>query len=521
MTNNHSLDSQTKQNLWKAADKLRSNMDAAEYKHVVLGLIFLKYISDSFEELQENLKERLNNPNDEYYEEDPNIQKEVLEDKDEYISKGVFWVPEVSRWSHIRDKAKQLGLGKLIDDAMSAIEDLNPKLKGILNKNYARLQLDNDKLAGLIDLISQIGFTGKGQSSKDILGQVYEYFLGQFATVEGKKGGQFYTPASIVRTLVEIMAPHTGRVYDPCCGSGGMFVQSEKFLESHGGRKGDISIYGQESNHTTWRLAAMNLAIRGIDFNLGKEAADTFSRDLHPDLKADFIMANPPFNISDWGGEAHRDDIRWKFGIPPVGNANFAWVQHIIHHLAPNGRAGIVLANGSMSSTAGGEDQIRKNLVEADLVECMVSLPGQLFSNTQIPACLWFFNRNKKRKNEVLFIDARDLGQMETRVLKIFTETDIKKIASTFHAWVGDGETNKEYEDIAGFCKAASLEEIKKHDYVLTPGRYVGAKPIEDDGVDFGTKMAQLTAQLSEQFRESDRLEAEIKANLGKLGYAI
>ena len=497
--------------LWQAADALRSNMDAAEYKHVVLGLIFLKYISDAFEEQHAKLEAQRDQGAD-------------PEDPDEYRAVNVFWVPREARWSHLKAQAKQPTIGKIVDDAMAAIERDNPSLKGVLPKDYAHPRLDKQRLGQLIDLIGTIGLGDKANRSKDILGRVYEYFLSQFASAEGKKGGQFYTPRCVVQVLVEMLRPFKGRVYDPCCGSGGMFVQSEKFVEAHGGRIGDISIYGQESNHTTWRLAKMNLAIRGIDGNLGKEHADSFHRDLHPDLKADYILANPPFNMSDWGGERLKDDKRWKFGIPPAGNANFAWVQHFIHHLAPTGLAGFVLANGSMSSNQSGEGEIRKNIIEADLVDCMVALPGQLFYSTQIPVCLWFIARDKKnkrfrdRRGETLFIDARQLGTMVDRVHRELTAADIRRIADTYHAWRGDKDCRQQYEDIPGFCKAATLEDIRRHNYILTPGRYVGVAPVQEDAEPFAEKMQRLTAQLEEQFAESARLEQIIRANLRDLG---
>ncbi|MEJ5349023.1 MAG: class I SAM-dependent DNA methyltransferase [Desulfosoma sp.] len=497
--------------LWRAADALRSNMDAAEYKHVVLGLIFLKYISDAFEEQRARLEAE-------------RAQGADPEDPDEYRAVNIFWVPKEARWSNLKANAKQPTIGKVIDDAMLAIERENPSLKGVLPKDYAHPRLDKQRLGQLIDLIGNIGLGDKANRSKDILGRVYEYFLSQFASAEGKKGGQFYTPRCVVRLLVEMLSPYKGRVYDPCCGSGGMFVQSEKFVESHGGKIGDISIYGQESNHTTWRLAKMNLAIRGIDGNLGKEHADTFRRDLHPDLKADFILANPPFNMSDWGLEYLKDDKRWKYGIPPAGNANFAWVQHIIHHLAPTGVAGFVLANGSMSSNQSGEGEIRKNIIEADLVDCMVALPGQLFYSTQIPACLWFLARDKKngrfrdRRGEVLFIDARKMGRMVDRTHRELTDEDIARITGTYHAWRGEKAVG-EYKDVPGFCKSATLEEIRKHGYVLTPGRYVGTEAVKDDDEPFEEKMQRLVAQLRDQQVEATRLEAAIEANLKKLGF--
>jgi len=498
--------------LWKMADALRSNMDAAEYKHVVLGLIFLKYISDAFEEQHTKL-------------EADRAQGADPEDPDEYRAVNIFWVPKEARWSHLKANAKQPTIGKMVDDAMLAIERDNPSLKGVLPKDYAHPRLDKQRLGQLIDLVSDIGLGDKANRSKDILGRVYEYFLSQFASAEGKKGGQFYTPRCVVRLLVEMLSPYKGRVYDPCCGSGGMFVQSEKFVEAHGGRIGDISIYGQESNHTTWRLAKMNLAIRGIDGNLGQEHADSFHRDLHPDLKADFVLANPPFNDSDWGGERLKDDKRWKYGIPPAGNANFAWVQHFIYHLTPTGLAGFVLANGSMSSNQSGEGEIRKNIIEADLVDCMVALPGQLFYSTQIPVCLWFIARDKKnsrfrdRRGETLFIDARKMGTMIDRVHRELTDEDIRKIADTYHAWRGDKDCQVKYADVPGFCKSATLDDIRGHNHILTPGRYVGAEAVEDDDEPFDEKMARLVAQLREQQAEAARLDAAIAANLKELGY--
>jgi type I restriction enzyme M protein len=499
--------------LWRAADALRSNMDAAEYKHVVLGLIFLKYISDAFEEYHAKLEAERDSGAD-------------PEDRDEYKAAHIFWVPKEARWSFLKANARQPGIGKLVDDAMLAIERDNPSLKGVAPKRRTPIQrLDKQRLGQLIDLIGDIGLGSKENQSKDILGRVYEYFLAQFASAEGKKGGQFYTPRCIVQLLVEMLAPYRGRVYDPCCGSGGMFVQSEKFVQAHGGRIGDISIYGQESNYTTWRLAKMNLAIRGIEANLGKEPADSFHRDLHPDLKADYILANPPFNDSDWRGDLLKNDVRWKYGVPPASNANFAWVQHFIHHLAPTGLAGFVLANGSMSSNQSGEGEIRKNIVEADLVDCMVALPGQLFYSTQIPVCLWFIARDKKngrfrdRRGETLFIDARKMGRMIDRVHRELTEEDIRKIADTYHAWRGDKDSKGKYKDVPGFCKAATIEEIRKHNYVLTPGRYVGAAREEDDDEPFDEKMARLTAELREQMKQAAKLDKLIWANLEDIGY--
>jgi type I restriction enzyme M protein len=514
-----------KKTLWAAADKLRSNMDAAEYKHIVLGLIFLKYVSDTFSERRVELRRKFTDPSDEYYLSDQASLERELEDRDYYTEANVFWVPESARWESIRNNAKQPNLGRLIDDALVAIETENPRLKNILDKRFARTELEPGRLGELVDLISKIGFGGK-EKARDVLGEVYEYFLGQFANAEGKKGGQFYTPASVVKVIVEIIAPHKGKVYDPCCGSGGMFVQSEKFIESHGGRFGDISIYGQEGNPTTWRLVAMNLAIRGMDFNLGKEPADTFTRDQHPDLRADYVMANPPFNVSEWWNEKLAWDARWEYGTPPAGNANYAWLSHILYHLKPSGLAGVVLANGSMSSSQNNEGAIRKEMIECDVVDCMVALPPQLFFNTQIPACLWFLTKDKRvngrdRRGEILFIDARKLGRMETRVTRVFDDEDIAKIATAYHAWRTDGETRETYQNIPGFVYAARKEEVKAHDYVLTPGRYVGAEETEDDDESFEVKMIQLTERLKEQFRESTRLEQVIQENLESLGYGI
>ena len=500
--------------LWQAADKLRNNMDAAEYKHVVLGLIFLKYISDAFEEKHAALEA------DKKSGADP-------EDADEYLADNIFWVPKEARWSHLQAKAKQPTVGKLIDDAMVAIERANATLKGVLPKDYARPALDKQRLGEIIDLIGTIGLGDKQNRSRDVLGRVYEYFLTRFASAEGKNGGQFYTPQCVVRVLVEMLAPYKGRVFDPCCGSGGMFVSSEKFVEAHGGRIGDVSIYGQESNHTTWRLAKLNLAIRGIDAKIAH--GESFHGDAHKDLKADYVLANPPFNDSDWGGQRLRDDVRWKHGLPPAGNANFAWVQHFLHHLSPTGIAGFVLANGSMSSQQSGEGEIRKSIIEADLVDCMVALPGQLFYSTQIPVCLWFLARDKKnglggrgkkmrnRRQETLFIDARKMGTLVDRVHRELNDEDIAKIADTYHRWRGDGAGK--YADVAGFCKSATTEEITSHQFVLTPGRYVGAEEIEEDGELFDAKMKRLVAKLEEQFAEGAKLEKEIRKNLKGLGY--
>jgi len=498
--------------LWKAADALRSNMDAAEYKHIVLGLLFLKYISDAFEEQHAKLEAEQAGGAD-------------PEDPDEYRAVNIFWVPKEARWSKLQAEAKQATIGKTVDDAMLAIERDNPSLKGVLPKEYSRPGLDKARLGQLIDMVGNIGLGDKANRSKDILGRVYEYFLSEFASAEGKKGGQFYTPRCVVQVLVEMLAPYKGRVFDPCCGSGGMFVQSEKFVEAHGGRIGDISVYGQESNHTTWRLAKMNLAIRGIDSNLGKEHADSFHRDLHPDLKADYVLANPPFNDSDWRGDLLKDDKRWKYGTPPAGNANYAWVQHFIHHLAPTGIAGFVLANGSMSSNQSGEGEIRKAIIEADLVDCMVALPAQLFYSTQIPVCLWFLARGKKnghfrdRRGHVLFIDARKLGTLVDRVHRELSVDDIGTIAGKYHAWRGDKDCKTKYTDEAGFCMSATLDDIRHHGHILTPGRYVGAADTEDDGEPFDVKMKRLTAELREQYEQSAKLDHLIWANLEEIGY--
>lgn len=501
--------------LWQAADKLRGHLDAAEYKSVVLGLIFLKYISDSFEQVHERvLREGLDDP----------------EDRDVYLAERVFWVPKEARWSLLQSSARQETIGSLIDKAMEAIERDNLSLRGMLPGNYGRATLDKRRLGDLVDLVSnKINFVDEESRQQDTLGRVYEYFLSQFASAEGKKGGEFYTPRSIVRLLVEMIEPYKGRVFDPCCGSGGMFVQSEKFVEAHGGRIGDLSVYGQESNPNTFKLAKMNLAIRGIESNLGKEPADSFHNDQHPDLKADFILANPPFNMSDWGGDLLREDKRWKYGKPPVGNANFAWVQHFIHHLSPSGTAGFILANGSMSSNTSGEGEIRKAIIEADLVDCMVALPGQLFYSTQIPVCLWFLTRKKTpstatlpgfggandRRGKTLFIDARKLGMLIDRIHRELTSEDVAKITGTYHAWkVGEG-----YEDVPGFCKSVGVEEIREQGYVLTPGRYVGAEVVETDDEQFGEKITRLVEELEGQFEENNRLVQSIRASLGSIKY--
>ena len=507
--------------LWLTADKLRNNMDAAEYKRVVLGLIFLKYISDTFEEHRAKLVKG----EGDYAGANP-------EDPDEYKAENVFWVPAESRWSYLQASAKQPTIGKIVDDAMVAIERDNPRLKGVLPKDYARPGLDKQRLGELIDVIATIELTAASEGEKthrsvDLLGRVYEYFLTRFASAEGKNGGQFYTPSCVVRCLVEMLAPYKGRIYDPACGSGGMFVQSEKFVESHGGKLGDISIYGQESNATTRRLAVMNLALRGIEADFGPEHADTFRRDLHPDLRADYVLANPPFNDSDWFRK--DDDVRWQFGVPPKGNANFAWVQHFIHHLAPNGYAGFVLANGSMASQQTIEEDIRRAIIDADLVDCMVALPGQLFYSTQIPVCLWFLAKSKSadakrgfrdRRNQTLFIDARKLGTPADRVHIELTSEDLKRISSTYHNWRGAQHASL-YENIAGFCKSATSTEIAAHGYVLTPGRYVGAEEIESESEPFEEKMQRLVSELEAHFTKSSRLEQAIKANLKELGFGV
>jgi len=518
--------------LWTAADKLRGTMDASEYKHVVLGLIFLKYISDTFEEFYDRLKEQ------EFA--DP-------EDRDEYLAENVFWVPKDARWTHLKNNAKDPKIGIIIDDAMTAIEAENPRLKGVLPKDYARPALDKFRLGQLIDLISTIGLGDAESRSKDILGRVYEYNLGKFAASEGKSGGEFYTPQCVVRLLVEMLEPFTGRVYDPCCGSGGMFVQARNFVQAHasgngngGNAKADISIYGQESNYTTWKLCQMNLAIRGIDSDI--QWGDTFLDDKHKDLRCDFLLANPPFNMEDWGFSQVENDVRWRYGTPPQagarkqrdgstinvdgGNANYAWIQHFIHHLAPNGLAGFVMANGSMSTSTGAELAIRKGIIEADLVDCMIAMPGQLFYTTQIPVCLWFLARDKKnsgfrdRRGEMLFIDARKLGELRDRTHRELTEEDIAAITRTYHAWRGEAKDGV-YEDVAGFCKSAKTEEIEKNNFVLTPGRYVGIEEEEDDGIPFEEKMERLSAELGNQMKQSSEMDDRIKSNLRELGYEL
>ncbi len=499
------------------ADALRGSMDAALYKHVVLGLIFLKYVSDAFEETRLKLKAEVEEGAD-------------PEDPDEYRALNIFWVPKEARWSQLRIRARQPTIGQTVDKAMAAIERDNPALKGVLPKDYALPSLDKRRLGDLIDMVGNIRVGDAESRSKDVLGRVYEYFLSRFADAEGKRGGEFYTPRCVVRLLVEMLEPYNGRVYDPCCGSSGMFVQSMEFMRAHatgngngGQAKADISIYGQESNYTTWRLAKMNLAIRGIAGQIAH--GDTFHNDLHPDLKADYILANPPFNISDWGGDRLKDDMRWKYGVPPPRNANFAWVQHMIHHLSPRGAAGFVLANGSMSSQQSGEGKIREAIIKADLVDCMVALPGQLFYSTQIPACLWFLSRTRGRRGsyrerlgEILFIDARKMGHMVDRTHRELGEEDIRRITDTYHAWRGQEEAG-EYADVPGFCKSATLEEVRKHDHIVTPGRYVGVEPQPEDDEPFEEKMTRLTAQWREQQAESRWLDSAIEANLKSLGF--
>lgn len=526
------LSQSDKRILWQTADKLRVNLDAAEYKHLVLGLIFVKYVSDSFEARRQQLILDFANPDSEWFLEDESERETELEERDYYAAESVFWVPLEARFDLLQAAARQPNLGVLIDEALETIEVANPQLKGLLDKRFARTQLPPDKLGELVDLVAQMGF-GDGQKARDLLGEVYEYFLGQFALSEGKKGGQFYTPESVVRVLVEVLAPHHGRVYDPCCGSGGMFVQSVKFVKSHESRvrkrRGDISdvsIYGQESNYTTWRLAKMNMAIHGFDANLADISADSFLADQHPDLRADFALANPPFNVSDWWHPKLDGDIRWLYGTPPQGNANFAWLQHILSHLNETGRAGVVLANGSMSSGQGGEGEIRRRLVEGDRVECMIALPPQLFFNTQIPACLWFLTRDKgagpkgqtDRRKETLFIDARGVGRLETRVFRVFDDADIAKIAGAYHAWRGTGETDAPYADEPGFCQSVTVEQIREHGFILTPGRYVEAVAVEQSEEDFAEQMAALTQTLAAQFEQSAELEQKIKTQLEVIG---
>ncbi|MDQ6949079.1 MAG: type I restriction-modification system subunit M [Actinomycetota bacterium] len=510
--------------MWKAADKLRGSMDSSEYKHVVLGLVFLKYIDDAFNERRGQLAADLSA---EGFDEGTIV--ELLESRDEYAAEGVFWVPPDARWAHLQASAKQSGIGKLIDNAMDLVEVDNPTLRGVLPKSFSRPAIDVRRLGELVDLISSIGLGATEHRDKDVLGRVYEYFLGRFASAEGKGGGEFYTPRSVVKLLVEMIEPYRGRVYDPCCGSGGMFVQSERFVEAHGGQRNDIAVYGQESNDTTWRMAKMNLAIRGIEADLGPRWADSFHDDLHPDLKADYILANPPFNISDWGGDQLRDDPRWAYGVPPAGNANYAWLEHMAAKLSPRGVAGIVLANGSLSTQTSGEGTIRQAMVEGDLVECIVAMPGQLFYSTQIPVALWFLNRDKanghtrpstpawrNRRGEILFIDCRQLGVLVDRTHRELTDPEMASVAGTYHAWRGEPDAAS-YADVPGFCASATVERIAEHRFVLTPGLYVGSEAAEDDAELIGDKIGRLTSELYEAFDESDLLKGRVRDALDRL----
>jgi len=495
--------------LFLAADKLRGSMEPSDYKHVVLGLIFLKHISDRFEAKRAEIEAKRG--------------ESAAEDRDRYLAEAIFWVPKTARWSHLQANAKQAEIGKLIDDAMIAIEKENPSLKGVLPKDYSRPALSALRLGELIDLFSNIELSQASNGANDVLGRVYEYFLAEFAGSEGKRGGEFYTPSHVVKLLVEMLEPYEGRVYDPCCGSGGMFVQSEKFVESHGGRLGDIAIYGQEMNYTTWRLCKMNLAVRGIDGDIQWNNEGTFLKNALHDLRADFILANPPFNVSDWSGDKLKEDARWKYGVPPAGNANFAWLQHILHHLAPNGTAGVILANGSMSSNSSGEGEIRKAMVEGNVVDCMVALPGQLFYSTQIPVCVWFLAKDRSngkfrdRRGEVLFIDARKMGSMVDRTRRELTDEDIQKVTGAYHAW----REGKGYEDVPGFCKSASIEEIREHRYVLTPGRYVGVEDSEEEQEPFGEKMQRLTTELATLQTEGEQLDSTIRSRLKEILDAV
>lgn len=514
MAKNNNKVEQFEKTLFKAADKLRKNMDAAEYKHIVLGLIFLKYISDSFEELYEKIKEGKGD-----------FAGANPEDADEYRAENVFFVPQTARWSYLHSRSKLPSIGKDLDDSMEAIEKENLTLKGILPKVYARPNLDKASLGGLIDMIGNIALGTEAAKSKDLLGRVYEYFLGEFANAEGKKGGQFYTPKSIVRIMVEMIEPYKGRIFDPACGSGGMFIMSEKFIESHKGRIDDVAIYGQESNQTTYRLCRMNLAIRGIDGSQVKwNTEGSFLNDQHKDLKADFVLANPPFNDSDWSGQLLQNDPRWQYGMPPASNANFAWLQHMIYHLSPKGVMACVLANGSLSSQTNNEGDIRKSLIENDLVDCIVALPKQLFYNTGIPACIWFISRkrtgngDRKRTGEILFIDASEIGHMADKTHREFSEDDMAKVAGTYHEW---RKRDGKYEDIKGFCKSAGVEEIVKHNFILTPGRYVGIQDEVDDGIPFAEKIAGLTTKLAEQMAEEKQLDEEIKKQLKNVGFSL
>jgi type I restriction enzyme M protein len=509
--------------LWEAADKMRGNLEAAEYKHVVLGLVFLKYVTDAFEARHQWLETATTDvTNSDYYVPNAAKRRDIVEARDEYASENVFWVPGEARWKYLQDRAKQPEIGVLIDGAMDLVEKENPTLRGVLPKTYARAEIDKRLLGELVDLIGTIGFTKIDHGSDDVLGRVYEYFLGKFASSEGRNAGEFYTPRSVVRVLVEMLEPYDGRVFDPCCGSGGMFVQSAEFVAAHGGKRDNLAIYGQEFVATTWRLAKMNLAIRGIDANLADRADDAFHRDLFPDLRAHFILANPPFNKDDWFSEALRDDPRWVYGLPPANNANFAWVQHFAYHLAPNGTAGFVLANGSLSTTAGGEGDIRRKLVEADQVDCIVAMPDKLFYNTGIPVSLWFLAKHRAngshrdRRGTILFIDARSLGRMETRKVRVLDDLDVQRISSTYHSW-RDAAPATEYADVPGFCKAASFEEIAHHNYLLTPGRYVGAADADDDPEGTQERLTRLRGRLLDEFSEADRLQSDIRRILDGL----
>lgn len=514
--------------LWDAADRLRSNMDAAEYKHVVLGLIFLKYVSDVFGKRQDELSKLVQDPTTEYYMPTDAARKSILESRDEYTSEGVFWVPEGHRWDDLRKAAKQSDIGSRIDAAMDAIEKENPTLKGVLPKNYARRELTPATLGGLIDTFSREDLTAAEHENLDVLGRVFEYMVSQFASAEGKLGGEFYTPRSVVKLMVDMLEPFNGRVYDPACGSGGMFVQADKFIKAHGGVRNDISVFGQEMNPTTWRLAKMNLALRGIDANLGAQWGDSFGNDQHPDLRADFIIANPPFNIKEWGGETLRDDPRWQYGTPPTGNANYAWIQHMLHHLSPTGTMATVLANGSLSSKTSGEGEIRKNLVEADLVECIVAMPDKLFYTTGIPVSIWFLTKDKTaqgvkterpqrdRRGEILFIDARQLGSMVTRTVRELSDEEIARIADTYNAWRGEPDLEP-YADVTGFCASVKLEDIRTHEHVLTPGRFVGSEDVAGDDEPLDAKVSRLNASIKAGFRLRSNLQAEVERALDAL----
>jgi type I restriction enzyme M protein len=517
--------------LWKAADQLRSNMDAAEYKHVVLGLIFLKYVSDVFARRRATLEAAVNDPKSDYFMPTEAARQSVLESRDEYLSEGVFWVPEGSRWEDLRAAAKQADIGSRIDSAMDAIEKENPSLKGVLPKNYARRELTPATLGGLIDTFSREDLTSEENENLDVLGRVFEYMVSQFASAEGKLGGEFYTPRSVVKLMVDMLEPFSGRVYDPAMGSGGMFVQADRFVKAHGGVRNDISVFGQEQNPTTWRLAKMNLALRGIDANLGSQWGDSFANDQHPDLRADFIIANPPFNIKEWGGGNLRDDSRWKYGVPPEGNANYAWIQHMLHHLTPTGTMATVLANGSLSTKTSGEGEIRKNLIEADLVECIVAMPQNLFYSTTIPVCLWFLTKDKTarpakterqqrdRKGEILFIDARELGSMVTRTVRELSDDEIAKISGTYNAWRGEPDVGP-YQDLPGFCASVKLDDVRAHDHVLTPGRHVGSEDVEVDGEPIDEKITRLTEIVRHGFAKRADLEVSVLAALENLEVA-